>query len=55
MDQKVALRPTNWIAREAVVDYPTDFSSMPDESIRQISGRGEGLTRALATQYLLSD
>ena len=44
-----------WVEREEVVDSPTDFSSMSDEIIRGLSGRGEALTRALATQYILSD
>ena len=55
MDARVPLKPPNWIERGEVVDYPTDFSSMSDETIRGLSGRGEALTRALATQYLLSD
>ena len=55
MDAKVPLKPPHWINRDEVVDYPTNFSSMSDETIRGLSGRGEVLTRALATQYLLSD
>ena len=55
MDAMMPLKPPNWINRDEVVDYPTNFSSMLDETIRGLSGRGEALTRALATQYLLSD
>ena len=55
VDARVPLKPPNWISRDEVVDYPTDFSSMSDKTIQGLSGRGEALTRALATQYLLSD
>ena len=41
--------------REEVVHYPTDFSVMSQEDIQRLSGRGEAITRALTTQYLLSD
>ena len=30
-----------WVEREEVVDSPADFSSMSDEIIRGLSGRGE--------------
>ena len=55
MDERVFLKPANWVDRESVVDYPTDFSAMSDETIGRLSARGEAITRALATQYLLSD
>lgn len=55
IDRRVPLKPANWIDREAVVRYPTDFSAMSDANIRQLSGRGEAITRALVTQYLLTD
>lgn len=55
IDRRVPLKPANWVDREEVVHYPTDFSVMSEEDILRLSGRGEAITRALATQYLLSD
>ena len=55
IDRRVPLKPANWVDREDVVDYPTDFSAMSEENICKLSGRGEAMTRALVTQYLLSD
>ena len=54
-DQRVPLKPANWVDREEVISYPTDFSAMSDKNIRQLSARGEAVTRALLTQYLLTD
>ena len=55
IDRRVPLKPANWVDREEVIHYPTDFSAMSEENIRKLSGRGEAITRALVTQYLLSD
>ena len=55
IDRRVPLKPANWVDREDVIHYPTDFSAMSVENIRRLSGRGEAITRALVTQYLLSD
>ena len=55
IDERVHLKPANWVGREDVIRYPTDFSRMPEEDIRKLAGRGEAITRALVTQYLLSD
>ena len=55
IDRRVPLKPANWVDREEVIRYPTDFSAMSEANIRQLSGRGEAITRALVTQYLLSD
>ena len=55
MDHRVPLKPANWVDREEVIHYPTDFSSMSEDNIRLLSGRGEAITRALVTRYLLSD
>ena len=55
IDHRVRLKPANWVDREEVIPYPTDFSAMSIENIRRLSGRGEAITRALVTQYLLSD
>ena len=55
IDRRVPLKPASWVDREEVIHYPTDFSAMSVEDIRRQSGRGEAITRALVTQYLLSD
>ena len=55
IDCRVPLKPANWIDREEVIRYPTDFSAMSVKDIRQLSGRGEAITRALVTQHLLRD
>lgn len=54
-DDRVCLKPSNWISRDEVLAYPTDFSAMSGENVERLSGRGEAITRALVTQYLLSD
>lgn len=55
IDSKLPLKPSRWIDREDVVNYPTDFSAMTKRNVEKISGRGEAIMRTLATQYLLSD
>ncbi len=55
IDRRVPLKSANWVDREEVIHYPTDFSAMSEENVRKLSGRGEAITRALVTQYLLSD
>ena len=55
IDNRVHLKSANWVDREDVIRYPTDFSAMSEDDIRKIAGRGEAITRALVTQYLLSD
>ena len=55
IDRRVPLKSANWVNRQEVVNYPTDFSAMSEDSIRRLSGRGEAITRALVTQYLLSN
>ena len=55
IDGRVPLKPANWVDREEVLAYPTDFSAMSAKNIRRLSGRGEAITRALVTQYLLSE
>ena len=55
IDRRVPLKPANWVDREEVIHYPTDFSAMSHKDILRLSGRGEAITRALVTQYLLSD
>ena len=55
IDQRVPLKPANWVDRKDVIHYPTDFSAMSQDNIVRLSGRGEAITRALVTQYLLSN
>jgi NTE family protein len=55
IDQQVPIKSPGWIDRKQVVNYPTNFSSMSSENIQGLSGRGESITRALVTMYLLSD
>ena len=55
IDRRVPLKPANWVDRKEMIHYPTDFSAMSVEDIRRLSARGEAITRALVTQYLLSD
>ena len=55
IDRRVPLKPANWVDRDEVIRYPTDFSAMSEANIRRLSGRGEAITRALVTQYLLTD
>jgi len=55
LDEKVPLKPSNWIDRDEVVGYPTNFSAMRIADIEQLSARGEAITRTLVTRYLLSD
>jgi len=55
IDAQLPIKAPGWISREAVVDYPTDFSAMSAANITALSGRGESITRSLVTMYLLSD
>ena len=40
IDRRVPLKPANWVGREEVIQYPTDFSAMSEGNIRRLSGRG---------------
>lgn len=51
-DDKLCDKPSPLVPRSEVVDYPTNFSRMPDFWINKLSQRGEQLTRALASRYL---
>ena len=55
IDSKVLVKPSVWVAREKVMDYPTNFSAMKESDISTLSSRGESITRALITRYLLSE
>ncbi|MXY62459.1 MAG: hypothetical protein F4Y87_03250 [Synechococcus sp. SB0665_bin_28] len=55
IDHCVPLKPANWVSRDDVIDYPVNFFAMSEETIERLSCRGELITRALVTQYLLVD
>ena len=55
MDKRVHPKPGNWVNREKVIGYPTDFYAMSESDVATLSQRGETITRALVTRYLLSD
>lgn len=55
LDERVHPKTGNWVGRKVVIDYPTNFNAMSEEDIERLSGRGEGIARALVTRYLLSD
>ena len=54
-DARVHPKSGNWVRRDQVMDYPTDFNAMAEEDIDNLAGRGEAITRSLITRYLLSD
>lgn len=51
IDGRLPCPPMDLIPREAIKDYPTNFSAMDDKDIENISKRGEQLTRLLITRY----
>ncbi len=51
IDKRLPWAPPDLVAREDVVDYPTDFSPMTSTDIERISLRGEQLTRLLLDHY----
>ncbi len=55
IDSRVPVRPSVWVSREEVMDYPTNFSAMSNENIHRLNNRGEILTRTLLSRYLLSE
>ncbi len=55
IDHRVPLKALNWVNRDQVIHYPTDFSAMPEDDLHTLSQRGESIARTLVAQYLLSD
>ncbi len=55
MDERVHPKPGKWVDREGVTSYSTDFNAMSEDDVEKLAGRGEAITRALVTRYLLSD
>jgi NTE family protein len=46
-DHSLPWRPPDLVARERVIDYPTDFAPMPQAQLEALAARGEQLTRLL--------
>lgn len=55
IDERIPARPSVWISREEVMDYPTNFSAMKEDDIAKLTTRGEYVTRTLISRYLLCD
>jgi len=53
IDGKVPETPSDWVYREEVFEYPTNFSAMKLKDLDKLSKRGELLTRRLVSRYLL--
>jgi len=52
-DTNLVSKPDDFVTRDQVFDYPTDFSPMSDENMDLLVKRGEQLTRLLLEQYPL--
>jgi len=50
-DAKLPAPPPDLVTKEAVRDYPTDFSRMAKHNIDLLTTRGEQLTRLLVSRY----
>ena len=50
-DDALPVRPPDLVAREDVIDYPTNFSAMSQADIDRIALRGEQLTRLLIDRW----
>lgn len=50
-DSRLEFPPDDLVTREDTIDYPTNFSAMPDEWIEKLSRRGEQLTKALIQEH----
>jgi integrative and conjugative element protein (TIGR02256 family) len=50
-DSALPLIPADLPRRAEVIDYPTDFAAMTEETIELLAGRGEKLTRLLVDFY----
>ncbi|MCH7727473.1 MAG: hypothetical protein IH991_13470 [Planctomycetes bacterium] len=51
IDNRLPYKPADLVPRDRVVNYPTDFSAMPEQDIDALSCRGEQLTRMLIEFY----
>lgn len=51
VDERLKYRPEDLVTRDAVADYPTDFSAMAPAWIEKLSKRGEQLTLAVIREH----
>lgn len=51
IDNRLPYAPIDLVSREAVYEYPTDFSPMSQDDINRISKRGEQITQTLIAYY----
>lgn len=51
IDDRVPYAPSDFVRREEVFEYPTDFGAMHAEDVDRLAKRGEQLTRALVAYY----
>lgn len=52
LDDRVNWDISNYVRRQDVISYPTNFSAMSDAWIERLSSRGEQLTRLLLAEYV---
>ncbi|QKW36280.1 patatin-like phospholipase family protein [Actinomadura sp. NAK00032] len=50
-DRTLPVPVADWIPREKVISYPTNFRAVPAEAFRHLTLRGEQLTRVLLAHY----
>ncbi|UIK04766.1 patatin-like phospholipase family protein [Neorhizobium galegae] len=51
-DAKLPWTPADFVTREQVKNYPTDFSPMSEENLHLLTTRGEQLTHIIVERYL---
>jgi predicted acylesterase/phospholipase RssA/proteasome lid subunit RPN8/RPN11 len=51
IDDRVPYAPPDFVRREEVIEYPTDFGAMRPKDIDRLSRRGEQLARSLVAYY----
>ena len=50
-DPALPIRPPDLVPRNDVMDYPTNFAAMSEDSVNKLTKRGEQLTRLLLEYY----
>jgi NTE family protein len=50
-DERLPYTPAGLIRREAVINYPTNFSAMAEGDLVRLTDRGDQLTRLLLDYY----
>lgn len=51
LDERLPYKPQDLVARDEIIDYPTNFSPMSQSNLALLSRRGEQLTRILLDCY----